>query len=75
MFFTLWDGCAVIHLIVEVVFSTICGWVGYISVKAVTFGKVELDWGNSSESIITECIGAVVLLALAMLISLIIGYG
>lgn len=63
-----------IQLLIELVFHTICGWVGYITVKAVTFGKVGLDWGNSSESIITECIGAGVLLALAMLISFIIGY-
>jgi uncharacterized membrane protein YeaQ/YmgE (transglycosylase-associated protein family) len=63
-----------IHLLADLVFSTICGWLGYISVKAVTFGKVELDWGNSTESIITECIGAGVLLALAVLISSIIGY-
>ena len=68
------ENMTVIHFLVEVVFSIICGWVGYISVNAVTFGKVELDWGNSSESFITECIGAGVLLALAMLISLIIGY-
>ncbi len=65
----------VIQVLIEVLFYTICGWVGHIAVKAVTFGKVDLDWGNSSESIITECIGAGVLLALAMLISLIIGSG
>jgi hypothetical protein len=64
----------VIQVLIELVFHTICGWVGYITVKAATFGKVELDWGNSSESIITECIGAGVLLSLAMLISLIVGY-
>jgi uncharacterized membrane protein YeaQ/YmgE (transglycosylase-associated protein family) len=65
----------VIHLLIEFLFSTVCGWVGYISVKAFTFGKVDLDRGNSSESIVTECIGAGILLALAMLISLAIGYG
>jgi hypothetical protein len=65
----------VIHLLIEFLFSTVCGWVGYISVKAVTFGKVELDRGNLSESIVTECIGAGVLLALALLVSLAIGYG
>jgi hypothetical protein len=63
-----------IQFLIEHVFYTICGWVGYITVKVVTFGKVELDWGNSSESIITGYIGAGVLLALAMLISFIIGY-
>ena len=65
----------VIQLLIEVLFYTVCGWVGHIAVKAVTFGKVDLDWGNSSESVITEYIGAGVLIALAMLISLIIGHG
>ena len=65
----------VIQFFIEILFDTICGWVGHIVVKAVTFGKVDLDWGNSSESIITAYIGAGVLLALAMLISLIIGHG
>jgi len=63
----------VIHLVIEIVFNTICGWVGYITVKAVTFGKVELEWGDSPESLIPECIGVGVLLGLATLISLIIG--
>lgn len=63
----------VIHLLIEFVFDTICGWVGYITVKAVTLGKVELERGDSSESVITECIGGGVLLALAMLFSLFVG--
>jgi hypothetical protein len=62
-----------LQLLIELVFHKLCGWMGYITVKTLTFGKVELDWGNSSESIITECIGAGVLLAIAMLISFIIG--
>jgi hypothetical protein len=46
-----------------------CGWVGHIFVKAVTLGKVNLDWGRSSESAVTEFIGVSVLVALAVLIS------
>ena len=65
----------VIQLLIEVLFYTVCGWVGHIVVKAATFGKVDLDWGKTSESVITEYIGAGVLIALAMLISLIIGHG
>lgn len=61
--------------LIEFVFHTVCGWVGYISVKALTFGKVELDWGDSSESVIAESIGAGVLLVLAGLVSLLIGRG
>jgi len=64
----------VIELLIEVLFYTICGWVGHIAVKAATFGKVDLEWGRASESVIIEYIGAGVLIALAMLISLIIGH-
>lgn len=63
-----------IQLLLELVICRICGWVGYITVKAVTFGKVELDWGNSSGSFIAELIGAGVLLALALLVYYILGY-
>jgi hypothetical protein len=66
---------SVFRLLFRHVFETICGWVGYITVKALTFGKVELEWGYSSGSILTEWIGAGVLLGLAMLISLLIGHG
>ncbi len=62
----------VLHLIFEFVFYGVCGWVGYITVRAVTFGKVELDWGGSSESVVAEAIGAGVLIALAMLVALIL---
>ena len=63
----------VISWIAEILFDTVCGWVGHWVVKVVTFGKVELDWGTSSESIVAEYIGAGVLLALVLLISLVVG--
>jgi hypothetical protein len=65
----------VIQLVFVFLFHTLCGWVGHVAVKVVTFGKVDLDWGDSSESIITETIGAGVLLGIAMIISLIIRHG
>ena len=64
-----------IYLLVQLVFDNICGWVGYITAKTVTLGRIELEWGSSSESVIAECIGGGVLLALAVLVSLLIGYG
>jgi hypothetical protein len=61
-----------IAFIVEILFFGFCGWLGHVAVKIVTFGKVDLDYGDSSESVITEWIGVGVLLAIAMLISFLI---
>jgi len=63
----------IINWIIEILFDTVCGWVGHYFVKAVTLGKVDLEWGDSSESIVTESIGAAVLIGLLLLISLLIG--
>lgn len=52
----------------QLVFEKICGWVGHITVKTLTFGKVDIDWGESSESILAECIGIGVLLGIAALV-------
>ncbi len=38
-------------------FYTVCGWFGHIVVKVVTLGRVDLDWGSDSESVVSECIG------------------
>lgn len=32
--------------IVGMLFYGTCGWVGHIFIKLVTFGKVDLDWGD-----------------------------
>jgi hypothetical protein len=58
----------VFELIVEILFSRICGWVGHFVVKFVTFGKVDLEWGDSSESVIAESIGAGIIIVAAILI-------
>jgi len=58
-----------IAFIVEILFFGFCGWLGHVVVKLVTLGKVDLEYGDSSESVITEWIGVGVLLAIAMLIS------
>ena len=61
-----------IALIVEILFFGFCGWLGHVAVKIITLGKVDLDYGDSSESVFTEWIGVGVLLAIAMLISFLI---
>jgi hypothetical protein len=61
-----------IAFIVEILFFSVCGWIGHIVVKGLTLGKIDLDYGDSSESIITELIGVGILLALAVIISLLI---
>ena len=58
-----------IAFVLEILFFGFCGWLGHVVVKILTFGKVDLDYGDSSESVITEWIGVGVLLAIAMLIS------
>jgi hypothetical protein len=59
-------------LIIEILLHTVCGWVGHVTVKAITFGKIDLDWGKSSESILTEAIGAGVLLAFIFILTFIL---
>ncbi|TAG08470.1 MAG: hypothetical protein EAZ42_10455 [Verrucomicrobia bacterium] len=61
-----------ISFILEILFFGFCGWLGHVTVKIVTLGKVDLDYGNSSESVITEWIGVGVFLAIAMLVSFLI---
>jgi hypothetical protein len=61
-----------IAFIIEILFFSFCGWLGHTVVKIVTLGKVDLDYGDSSESVITEWIGAGVFFAVFMLISFLI---
>jgi len=63
----------IINWIIEILFYTVCGWIGHYFVKAVTFGKVDLERGGTSESIVTEVVGAAVLIGLLLLIFLLIG--
>jgi len=60
------------EFIVEILFFTVCGWVGHIVVKAVTLGRVDLDWGRGSESVLAEWLGFFFLLFTAGLIAWII---
>ena len=48
---------------IEVIIHTSCGWLGHHFVRLITFGKVELDYGDSSESNLAEVIGAGLILA------------
>lgn len=54
---------------IEVIFFTVCGWIGHSAVKLFTFGKINLCWGNGSESVATEWIGFATLLFTAGLIA------
>ena len=47
----------IVEFILEILFCTMFGWIGSMVVKAITFGKVELEYGDSSESIISAVIG------------------
>lgn len=63
----------IIQLIGDFLFHSLCGRIGHFAVKAVTFGKVEIEWENSSESVLAEYIGAGILLGAAVLISVFAG--
>lgn len=52
----------IFEFIVECLFFTICGWIGHIVVKAVTLGRIDLDWGSASESIVAEWLGLAIVL-------------
>ena len=47
----------IVEFIIEVLFFTVCGFVGHVVVKALTFGKIDLEWGSGSESVLTEWLG------------------
>ena len=61
-----------IAFIIEILFFGFCGWLGHVAVKIFTLGRVSLDYGDNSESVITEWIGVGAFLAIAMLISFLI---
>jgi hypothetical protein len=58
-----------LQLTVECLFFTVCGWTGHVVVKVVTFGKVDLDWGSGSESVVAEWLGLMFALWVAGLIA------
>ena len=62
----------VIEWMIEILFHTCCGWIGQIFVKLITFGKVELEYGDSATSTLGEWIGAGLLLA-ALVVVLLFG--
>ena len=55
-------------IVFEFLFDTLCGWIGYVVVKGITFGKIDLEWGSSSESVVAEFIGLGILLGAGALI-------
>jgi hypothetical protein len=59
------DVMIVLEFIMDCLFDTLCGWVGHVVVKVVTLGRVDLDWGTSSESVIAEWIGLAFMLIVA----------
>lgn len=47
----------IVAFFVEILFFTVCGFIGHVVVKALTLGKVDLDWGRGSESVLAEWLG------------------
>ena len=57
-----------ITFILDILFYGVCHWVGVVTVKAITLGKVDLSDEDPSEFFFLEWIGVGVLLAIAMLV-------
>lgn len=55
-----------IEILVQFLFYFVCGWTGNLVVRVITLGKVNLDWGVDSDSIVTEAIGMIFLLLLGI---------
>ena len=55
------------QILMEIIFDTACGWIGHTAVKLLTFGRIDLDWGKGSESVIAQWIGLFVLVGLIVL--------
>lgn len=58
----------VLEMLVDVLYHTACAWVGWAFLKAITFGKVDLDWREGSDSVVCEWIGLAVILAAGLLV-------
>ena len=57
-----------LNFIVGLIFHTFCGSIGATFVKIITFGRVDLDWGEGcTESILAEWTGLLVLVGLIVL--------
>lgn len=53
------------HFLVDIIFHEVCGWIGAAFLRIITFGRVDLDWGEGdSESILAEWTGLLVLVGL-----------
>jgi len=56
------------NFLIDILFHEVCGWVGATFLKVITFGRIDLDWGEGcSESILAEWTGLLVLVGLIVL--------
>lgn len=62
-----------VNLLVDVLLHTVCAWIGYIVVKVVTLGRVDLAWNeNDGESVLAEWIGVGVLVLTTVIAALVL---
>lgn len=53
------------NFLIDILFHEVCGRVGATFLKIITFGRIDLDWGEGcSESILAEWTGLLVLVGL-----------
>lgn len=55
-----------IEALIVIFFYTVCGWVGHLTVKLLTLGQVDLDYGDTTDGPVAEWIGVFVLLLIAL---------
>ena len=56
------------HYLIDIIFHEVCGWIGATFLKIITFGRIDLDWGDGcTESILAEWTGLLILVGLIVL--------
>ena len=59
----------IVGWIIEVLFRSLCGWVGHAVVKALSVGRIDLEWSDGPESVLAGWLGFFFLLGVAVLIA------
>ena len=58
----------IVGWIIEVLFRSLCGWVGHAVVKALSVGGIDLEWSDGPESVLAGWLGFFFLLGVALVV-------
>lgn len=62
-----------LEMLVDFLRHTILAWVGWAFLKAITLGRVDLDWREGSDSVVCEWIGLGVILGAGLIVAFALG--